>query len=315
MSYRGEAMSGFAGHHRTLADLELVRPADDNVGRIATVGTPETSAIYHISQGNGWEPLVTAQTNALTGRISLSAGGSMINNAPSKNYLAFIPGRQFVTSGVPKDFSSNACDGVLGSALTDANLWATSGYMTTAVLLNGGVSLPLAKSTFNLGTESILFSVLLKKAAPVASDATFGNADTTTVQGFYLSCRVTSGKVRPVFNTSGGVVSALADSAAVFCDGTDHVLTCAFDSVTKQAFLWRDGCLSDTYTTGVTGTSTPTIPFYLGSNISLTAVAAQFSGVHLMKFTGGLPTNINHMVARLAAKPHDFLSDMDVKNA
>lgn len=69
MPYRGEAMSGFAGHHRTLADLELVRPADDNVGRIATVGTPETSAIYHISQGNGWEPLVTAQTNALTGGI------------------------------------------------------------------------------------------------------------------------------------------------------------------------------------------------------------------------------------------------------
>lgn len=73
MSYRGEAMSGFAGHHRTLADLELVRPADDNVGRIATVGTPETTAVYHISQGNGWEPLVTAQTNNVTGRSKFSS--------------------------------------------------------------------------------------------------------------------------------------------------------------------------------------------------------------------------------------------------
>lgn len=274
--------------------------------------TSDKKSYAIIDEGGNARPIVTAQTDP-TGRVEISAAGAAIHNAPCHAYLAMIPGRQFVTSGVPKDISNNAADGVLGSALTDANLWSSSGYMTTAALANGTVQIPLVKTKFDLATESVLFSVLLKKAAPAASDVTFGNADTTTAQGFYLSCRASTGKVRPIFNASSGVVSVLADSTAVFCDGTDHVLAFAFDAVTKQAFLWRDGCLSNNYATGVTGSTVPTFPFFLGGGVSLAGVAAQFAGVHLLKFTGGLPMNINQLVARLAARPFDYITDMDVK--
>lgn len=233
-------------------------------------------------------------------------------STPARSYLACIPGRQFVGSGAPKDLSDNALDGVLQTALTDANLWATDGYMTTAPLQYGAVALPVAKSTFNLATESVLFSVKLKKALPAASDPTFGNADTSTKNGFYLSCRATTGKVLPVLNTASGAVTVLTESTAVFCDNTDHVLTFAFDAVTKQAFLFRDGCLSNVYATGATGATTPVADFLLGGTPSSNAVAAQFSGVHLLKFAGGLPMNVNALAARLAARPHDYLTDADI---
>jgi hypothetical protein len=64
MTYRGDSMGGFAGHHLAAANLEALRPAADNAGRIATVGTPGAQAVYHVSQGDGWQPLVTGDTLA-----------------------------------------------------------------------------------------------------------------------------------------------------------------------------------------------------------------------------------------------------------
>lgn len=282
--------------------------------KLLDAGLGTMGAEYLANTGNHGSNIVTANINNLTGGISLSAVGSQLVNNPSKNYIACIPGRQFVTSGVPKDLSDNASDGVFGASLTDANLWATAGYMTTAALANGGVYLPLVKSTFNLLTESVIFSVLLKKAAPALSESLFGNADTAASQGFYLSARGTTGKIRPVFNASGGTITGLTDSVAVFCDGTDHVLTFAYDAVTKQAFLWRDGCLSDTYTTALSGSTVANVGFFMGASAGGTAFAAQFSGVHFLKFTGGLPLNINRIAAKLASKPFDYLTAMDIQN-
>lgn len=251
---------------------------------------------------------VTSIENDVTGGISLSAdiGG------PSDYYLAFIPGKQFVTSGTPKDLSGRGAHADLGSALSDAELWANNGYMTTAAGANKALSIPLAKSSFNLATESIIFSVLMNKAASGVSDSTFGNAQAGAIDGVYFSVRATSGAVRPVFRTTQGDITGLPDSVAVFADGTDHVMTFAYDAKTKVAYLYRDGALVNTYATGISGSTTPASPFALGGTNLLVGVAAKFSGVHLLKMSGGLPPNIHQIAAKLAASPHRFLMNMDI---
>ena len=254
----------------------------------------------------GGQAIVTAENEALAKAVTTGP------SAPSSYYLACIPGRQFVGSGAPKDLSNNACDGIIGAGTNDATVWATNGYMTTAAGATNNVSLPLAKTTFNLATESLLFSVLVKKTATGSSEQLFGNGDGVSTQGVYLSFRATTGKVRPVVNSSGGVINGLTDSTAVFADGNDHVLTVAFDAVTKQIALYRDGALSDLYNANFLGSTTPTVNFFLGAAPSGGSIA-QFSGVHLLKFTGGLPINLNRIAARLAARPFDYLSDSDIQ--
>jgi hypothetical protein len=68
MTYRGDSMGGFIGHHLSVAALEALRPAADNAGRIATVGTPGQTAAYYVSAGNGWVPVATLATDPLTGK-------------------------------------------------------------------------------------------------------------------------------------------------------------------------------------------------------------------------------------------------------
>src|SRR5574343_244142 len=222
----------------------------------------------------------------------------------SSKYRFFIPGTQHAGTGNAKDRSPNAADAVLGAGLADATAWGNKGYFTTAAAVNGFASIPLAKSSFDLGSQSVIFSMLLNKAAPAARGGIYGNADGISAQGFYLSCRITTGKVRPVLNTSGGVVSGLADSTAVFANGTDHVITVAIDGITKQVFLWMDGTLSDTYNNAFTGGTTPTQSAAVGMNVGTaggTGFAQKCKGLHLLVMDGGLPLNISHVAQRIDA--------------
>jgi lysophospholipase L1-like esterase len=93
MTYRGEAMGGFIGNHLTVAALEALRPAADNVGRIATVGTPGQTAQYYGSMGNGWAPLLAGALDPLTGKttgLALPEGGisglNQVLNYNPQNY-------------------------------------------------------------------------------------------------------------------------------------------------------------------------------------------------------------------------------------
>lgn len=283
----------------------------------AVISAPEEARLVSIGfasydldgvDNDGVRVPVTSTVNPLTGGIELSVD----LGAPSGYYLSFIPGKQFVTSGVPKDLSGKGANAVLGSALTDAALWANNGYMTTAAGANLAMYVPTASSAFNLATESVIFSALMNKAAPGVSENTFGNGNAATKEGFYLSVRATTGAIRPVFGTSAGYITGLPDSVAAFADGTDHVVTFAYDAQTKVAYLYRDGALMNTYATGITGTTTPASPFAIGGTEGLIGVAAKSSGVHLLKMTGGLPPNIHQIASRLAASPHAFLRSIDI---
>lgn len=264
--------------------------------------------------------MVLSASSGVSQGLGDTAGGS--NNGifqPSSKYRFCIPGRQFPGSGDAKDISPNNADAVRMASLTDAACWANPGYFTTGAGANLGLSIPSAKVQFDLAIQSIIFSIRIKKAGPVGAESIFGCADTITAQGFYISMRAASGsvsKVRPILNTSGGVVSGLADSLATFGEAaaTDHVLTLAIDGVTKSVFLWCDGALSNTYTSAFTGGTTVANPFAFGLSIgsSGTTFAGQFSGAHLLVMNGGLPINVSLVAQKLASNPHAFITDSDM---
>ena len=315
---------------------------------------------------------------------------------PSARYKFFIPGRQFLGSGTNAlDVSGNAAHAVFGSSLTDALGWANNGWLTTATGTNGYAAVPVGSSSFDLSTQSVLFHMRVLKQGVVTSENLAGNAQTGTAhQGFYLSLRagVTGGisKLRPVFRTSGGDFSGLADSTATFgdraltlsatpaagatsvtlasnfsgttgtyqmkfdngdvrylgftngsttvtgvaagttaltgacttavvvaADSTYHDITLAIDlvSASQSVKLYCDGTLSDNYTSSLpTGTTTADTGFAIGGQIGqsgATSTAMKSAGIHLMAWTGTMPTNIDQIAARLAANPYQWLTDKD----
>lgn len=315
---------------------------------------------------------------------------------PSSRYKFFIPGRRFLGSGTSAlDVTGNAAHAVFGSSLTDALGWANNGWLTTASGANGFAAVPVGSSGVELSTQSVLFHARMLKPSVVTSEAIFGNAALGSAnEGFYLSLRagVTGGisKLRPIFRTSGGDFSGLADSTATFgdraltlsatpaagatsvtlasnfsgttgtykmlfdngdvrylgftngsttvtgvavgttaltgacttavviaADSTYHDITLAIDlvSASKSVKLYIDGTLSDNYTTSLpTGTTTAASGFAIGAQISTsgsTSVAMKSAGIHLLAWTGTMPTNIDQIAARLAANPYQWLSDRD----
>lgn len=263
--------------------------------------------------------LVAVQAGALRwgGGGDGASKSSIFNtlNTPSQYYRFFIPATQFPGSGNAKDKSGNGADASLLGGLSDANAWANTGYLTTISGTNGAVSIPKAKTSFDLGSQSVILSARINLAIPSgASPSLYTIGDGVSSQGFYLSARVTTGKIRPVLTSSGGVVNGLADSTAVFCDSTDHVVTMAIDAITKSIFLYRDGVLSDSYIGVFSGnTSARATDFFIGAAASGTSYALKTNGIHFLVMNGGLPSNLGLIAQKLSAMPTMFLNDSDFK--
>ena len=259
----------------------------------------------------GWQNPDGTETNII----------DLLKNGVSSKYKFFIPGQQFIGSGDAKDKSGNGADATRLASLTDAAAWANPGYITSGAGANAGLTIPAAKFAFDLASQSIIFSVRLKKAGPVGSESILGCGDGGSVNGFYISMRAASSsvsKVRPIVNTSGGVVAGLADSLATFGEAaaTDHVLTLAIDGITKGVFLYCDGTLSNSYTSAFTGGTAITAAFGIGANhgnVGATSVAGQFSGIHMLVMDGGLPVNVGIIAQKLASQPHSPLTDKDLE--
>lgn len=202
------------------------------------------------------------------------------NGQVSARYKFFIPARQFLGSGTSAlDLSGNGAHAVFGSSLTDALAWSASNFLTTAAGTNGYAAVSQALSSFNLAAESVLFHMRLLKGGPVASENIAGNAQVGSLhQGFYLSLRaaVAGGisKIRPIFRTSAGDFSSLADSTATFADraltlaavpaagATAITLASSFSGPTgTYQFRFDNGDVRNlTLTTGSTAISSGAIP-------------------------------------------------------
>lgn len=236
---------------------------------------------------------------------------------PSTKYKFFIPGTQFVGSGNARDFSGNAADAVIPTTHSDAAVWASKGYMTSVAGTGKGVYVPVAASSFDLATQSMILHGVLNKAAPAGVENPIGCGDNASLKGVYFRLN-TSGKIRPIINSSGGTVTGLADSTGTLADASDHAFMLAMDGVTKNVYTFIDGVLDHTYSNAFSGGTSITAQFCIGSAAGVdptlaTSYDGKWKGVGLLVFTGGLPLNVSQLAQRHSAAPLVAISDGELR--
>lgn len=240
---------------------------------------------------------------------NLTISNSVIKQAIANAYKLFIPGSQFNGSGNAKDLSGKNADAALGPSATQANIWANKGYITTGATVNDWVATPVAKATFDLSQSSVILAFVANIASGAGSIFFAGNGNSTD-QGLYLASDV-NGKLIAFASTSSALATSLGTSTAVIRDGTDHAVMIALDSVTKAAYYYVDGVLSDQKANAFSGSTAPIDSFYWGNVPAGSAVAAKFNGLHLVTIAGGLPNNLNLLAAKHAASPRQWYVDGD----
>jgi hypothetical protein len=243
---------------------------------------------------------------------------------PSPNYRAWLPGIQAAGTGAVLDRSGKSANGVIvggsaDTALTDGEVWANAGWFSSVAVAAATpkvIVMDRTRMQVDGVTQSFLFSIQVQKAAPAASEAIVGFGSTTGgtgSAGWYLSARATNSKVR-LIAYDGTTLFNPADSTLNPFDNTPHTLAVAFDAVTKQAFVWMDGVLSDgPLATGITGSLIPTgagFNFWVGgvSLVPNTSGVGRWRDLHYLAFNGGLPTQITNLVRIINQRPFVPLS-------
>lgn len=265
-------------------------------------------------------PNYALDASDVTGLVGPGGTVIAIGSTAALNLRSAVPGRQYATSGVPKDVSGVGNDLVVKAGITDAQLWANAGYFSAIAASDGYPYLPNAAFPFTMGTDSILMGVLVNDAVPGGQTSMLGCANTTTRPGFYWAARPTTGAGRVVVTTTGTGAASVqgADTACAFYDSTPHHLVIGIDGPTRSVFVWRDGLLVQTQLNLFpTGAGLCSSNFAFGTNqdtgVAGTSVAAKFAGFQLMRFLGaGLPTNVGLLVQRMAASPYNPIRSADV---
>lgn len=237
---------------------------------------------------------------------------------PADSYRFLIPAKQGVNSGSARDHSGNGGDAVPPvSTYGPSQMWANRGYLTTGGGTGLGVCVAGGKTAVDLATQSVILAFVVNAALPAGSVGLMGMADTTNNKGFYINGRPTSGVLRPILNTSAGVVNTLADGTVTVLDGTDHAVLVAIDATTKSIFMYVDGVLADTYLNAFNGntagiTQSFNIGAFGGPLATANTVAAKFNGIHYLTFTGGLPLNLGKLAQMHAERPLRAFTNADI---
>jgi hypothetical protein len=254
--------------------------------------------------------------------ITDTSGGAVIGvNQVSKKLLACIPGREISTR-------FNDVSGLGNNLIVEggnSGAFTTEGYFTTTASTTGGLNIPQSQIAWNPYTQSLIISFVLKRAVPGSSENVFSiGAAVAGYQGFYLSHRVTTGKLKIVGLKNDGSLVAQNDSTLAFSDGTprDRVVTVAYDAPTGSWYIWRDGVLSDSFVgaqaPGGANTFTNAVSnaeLRIGALAAISGVACVVVagyGLQVAKYVGSLPVNIGVIAAKLAEVPRLPIAGVDL---
>lgn len=242
-----------------------------------------------------------------SGSKNLVAGGSLISGAfPASEYLYMFTGRQVAGQGAAHATvkQQNTLCEIYPSALTgrgtltDAQMWANPGWISTTTGAGGQAEIPLGQAPMLFNQYYYLFSTLLKGAAPAAVTPIIGQGNpSTSKEGLCLRAD-TSGKVQVLYITAGVAVN-LGTSAGVFLDGSQHMLS-IWIAPTGHVTLFLDGEIDTHFppnNAAPIGSITESQPFTFGGAAASSgaAIAVQFAGIHCLKFSTP-PLNIGQMV-------------------
>lgn len=261
-------------------------------------------------------------TDPLTGGSGLLVNGVIYGLGQiSSKLLACIPAHDASTR-------FNDVSGLANHLLVEAGnsgAFGTDGYFSTTAATTGGLNIPKAQINWNPSTESMILSFVMKRAIPGANENVLSiGATTAGYQGFYLSHRVTTGKMKIVGVKNDASLVAQADSSLAFSDATpkDRIVTVAYDAPTGSFYLWRDGVLSDSFVGAMAlGGANAFSNAISNAELRVGALAAISGnacvvvtgyGLQLAKYVGALPVNIGVIAARLAETPRIPVSGVEL---
>lgn len=227
----------------------------------------------------------------------------------------FLPCMQDVGSGVPLDRSGNSRNAAIGSATTDAAVWANAGFATTTTSTNTDKALSQAAGRLawdGSQGQSLLLAAQIKMAAPAAEAWTIG--DRASGNGLVLSIN-TSGQ--PQLLLRDGITSYTSgfSTNVVIADGSLHSVVLYIDGVLKTATLWVDGVIGATLNAAnvagsLAGSTVSSLPFGYGHGGNPTSggsIAAQLRNLHAYVKSGSI-TGAAALAARLLRDPFKPLS-------
>lgn len=217
------------------------------------------------------------------------------------------------TSGAMRDRSGGGRHLVPGSGATNA--FANSGYFTSTAGSGGHGFIPASTWSVDMAVDSFFISFGVKMAAPGANQNLLGFSNGSTAAGVYFSARQSSAAILPVIAAGGagysGVTGYPASVVGTHCDNTDHHIALAYDAPSRTVYYWVDGAIKLVIPNCVNpgASSVSTLGLALGAandngGGAVTAVAAQFRNLRLMKWAGaGLPLNIGALAYQSWANP------------
>lgn len=240
-----------------------------------------------------------------------------------------IPGKE--SSGVAfRDISVKGNHATIEPGNT-SGAFATENMMSTTAASAGGLFIYPAGVPIDFSVDSILVSVVMKRATPTVNEVIMSigsGANTVSAPGIYLSHRI-GGFCRISFNIGNGTIVSAADSLATFSDATgskEYTVAIAYDAPTRSLYMYRNGILDNVSSGLLTGANALVSGTSLygprlggiGTAVHLgatgTAVSGAFRGWQGYIAKGrGLPINVSQIASLLAENPTALLTDNEFR--
>lgn len=219
------------------------------------------------------------------------------------DYEFFFPCNQAVGTGTPIDVSGAGGTLFPGSGLTDAQMWANAGYVSTRAAANA--FLAYSRQAFRrLWTTNNSFAChfTMKASAPASSQGIMGQGTTVgTITGWRLVGLQTSGDVR--MDVYGKDNSAVYLTSSAKMDGADHHFFITGDGPNRVMTMAVDGTyviptVSNFDNVGDISSNESDFGLGIAAPVSgSTSALIQISGIGLLVFDGPLPDQIGRMAA------------------
>lgn len=255
--------------------------------------------------------------------LGLAAGNTTTINGlprPSRYYtggFALIMTQQRIGTYDLRDVSGSFNDAISNLFVSEASAYANPGYYT----FPGGdyrQALPIPTFNMDLLDNSYVLSFRVNMAVPTAQIDLLGNAGSAGGSPGIRVLVTTSGLLLVAINI-GGVSSSATLSSIAVADGTPHDVVIATDHRSGDVYIAIDGQplpANLALFSPMSGSGVPTQLFAVGGNRRTTTgtvfPAAKLGAVQMLVFPDGLPINLPQIAARIAASPHQLLTDGEV---
>jgi hypothetical protein len=212
-----------------------------------------------------WEPSQVREVTTDAGNLLTVYTDSFMYTAPgvldSKGNLVPIPqihpcyhfhgfaGDQM--TGDPAFFDKAAGNHAMpGVNLSNANLWATPGYVSTMDPATGSTDSVLRMPAINFdyaAGEKLIVWMLGKWNPEVADTAMIGDGSSTTLRGWHIRVRA-DGRVQPVLY--GALSGFGGSSAATVFDGTMRDFGVLLDGQNRKYCIWANNTVDTSFSSG-----------------------------------------------------------------